>query len=68
MAELAKPVSLIWNKQLETQSYPKVWKRETTIVIPKVTPPVSKDDLRNISLTPFLSKCFIGDDSNGSLQ
>ena len=60
MVELAKPVSFMWNKILETQNYPEQWKRESTIVIPKVNPPTSKDDLRNISLTPFLSKCFEG--------
>ena len=48
----------LWNKILATSQYPEAWKKETTIVIPKKTPPSSKDDLRNIGLTPFFSKAF----------
>ena len=43
--ELAKPVTMLWNRMLQTKIYPKGWKRETTIVIPKINPPITKDDL-----------------------
>ena len=38
--------------------YPQQWKIEYVTPIPKVTPPQSEDDLRNISLTNFFSKLF----------
>ena len=38
--------------------YPEQWKTEFQIPIPKVYPPESEDDLRNIAKTPFLSKVY----------
>ena len=58
LPELATPITHLWNKILVTCQYPDAWKQETTVVIPKTSPPSSKDDLSNIGLTPFLSKAF----------
>ena len=55
---LAGPVTKIYNQISLTSVYPNQWKVEHQIPIPKVTPPTSEDDLRNISKTPFLSKVY----------
>ena len=62
--ELAKPVTLIYNKITETAEYPRPWVVEYQLAIPKVKPPLAEDDLRNIAGTAYLSKqyeSFIGD-------
>ena len=56
--ELAKPVAIIYNKITETAEYPRQWVVEYQLAIPKVTPPLSEDDLRNIAGTAFLSKQY----------
>lgn len=55
---LAGPVTLIYNQISITAEYPEQWKVEHQIPIPKVTPPTSEDELRNISKTPFFSKVY----------
>ena len=57
-ANLAKPVSIIYNHITNTSVYPQQWKHEHQIPVPKVYPPQSEDDIRNISKTAFLSKCY----------
>ena len=52
----AVPAMLIFNAAFEAGKWPKGWKTETTVVIPKVNTPGSLGDCRNISCTPFLSK------------
>ena len=62
--ELAKPISVIYNKITETAEYPRQWVTEYQLAIPKVYPPLSEDDTRNIASTAFFSKqyeSFIGD-------
>ena len=54
--ELAEPVSIIVNNILRTGIWPDAWKIEYVKVIEKEKDPKSKDELRNISLTLFLSK------------
>ena len=56
--KLAIPVSTVYNKITQSQVYPSEWKVEHQLPIPKVTPPVSEDDLRNLSKTPFQSKVY----------
>ena len=56
--ELAGPVSVIFNKITKTQCFPQQWKIEYGSPIPKVQPPMSEDDLRIISKTPFFSKIY----------
>ena len=55
-AELALPVSRIINSILVPSKWPQQWKLEHVIPIPKIPQPISEDDLRPISLTPFYSK------------
>ena len=57
-SELALPVTIIFNKISESQVFPEQWKIENQLPIPKVNPPMSEDDLRNIAKTPFLSKVY----------
>ena len=62
--ELAVPITKIYNKITETGEYPRQWVTEYQIVIPKVKPPLTEDDTRNIASTSFFSKqyeSFIGD-------
>ena len=54
--ELSTPVSALVNCILQTGKWPKNWKTEFVAVIPKINEPENKGDLRNISLTLFVSK------------
>ena len=56
--EFSAPLTIIYNSILNTFEYPRQWVVEHQIPIPKVTPPASEDDLRNIAKTAFASKCF----------
>ena len=49
---------MIFNKILMSATYPEKWKIEHQVPIPKIFPPDSVDDLRNIAKTSFLSKVF----------
>ena len=51
-------MTTIFNQISLTKEYPEQWKVERQIAIPKVNPPLSEEDLRNISKTPFLSKVY----------
>ena len=54
--ELSEPVSFLANRILETGKCPDQWKTEFVTVIPKVSNPTERDELRNLSLTLFVSK------------
>ena len=56
--ELAAPVTVIYKAILKTFQYPRQWVVEQQVPLPKVYPPSSLDDLRNIAKTAFFSKCF----------
>ena len=56
--ELAYPVMIIFNSILATLEYPRQWVKEYQIPLPKASPPLNEDQLRNIAKTAFLSKCF----------
>ena len=57
-AELAKPITIIFNAITATAEYPRQWVIEHQTPIPKSYPPTCEDDLRNISGTPFFSKLY----------
>ena len=62
--ELAKPVTVIYNRITQSAEYPRQWVVEYQLAIPKVTPALSEDDTRNIASTAYFSKqyeSFIGD-------
>ena len=64
MPELAKPIARIYNKITQSAEYPRQWVVEYQLAIPKVYPPLSEDDTRNIASTAYFSKqyeSFIGD-------
>ena len=54
--ELAKPLSSLFNKIIETAQWPKQYKVEYITPIAKVPEPMNEDDLRPISLTFSFSK------------
>ena len=55
---LAKPAQIIFSQAITDGTYPTRWKTEYVTPHPKVLPPSSYGDLRNLSLTEFLSKSF----------
>ena len=57
---LAVPARIIFNSVFRTGKWPRAWKNETTVVIPKVNNPESLAECRNISCTNFLSKVMEG--------
>ena len=57
-ADLSFPTTALFNMITTSSIYPEQWKTEFQIPIPKVYPPESEDDLRNIAKTPFLSKVY----------
>ena len=54
--ELSTPVAALINSILNTGKWPSNWKTEFVTIIPKQNEPKDKGDLRNISLTLFVSK------------
>ena len=56
--ELSTPVTIIYNSILKTLQYPRQWVVEHQIPLPKVYPPATEDELRNIAKTAFFSKVF----------
>jgi hypothetical protein len=57
----AGPATTIFNRIIETSTWPRQWVREHAIVLSKLKAhilPQNEDDLRTISKTAFLSKCF----------
>ena len=54
--ELVKPVTKIFNAVFSSGNWPKKWKTETTVIIPKTPSPNGLAECRNISCTSFLSK------------
>ena len=55
---LAKPAQIIFDRSITDGVYPTRWKTEFVTPHPKLLPPASYSDLRNLSLTKFFSKSF----------
>ena len=53
--ELTAPITRIYNRITETEEYPRQWVVEYQLAIPKVYPPLSEDDTRNIASTAFFT-------------
>ena len=56
--ELSEPVAQIYRKITKTGKWPKKWRLEQGIALKKVPVPLSEDEIRIISLTPFFSKQY----------
>ena len=56
--ELTPIVTHIFNLTLSCGHPPAAWKHSIVTPIPKVNPPQQLSDLRPISVTPILSRCF----------
>ena len=54
-SELAIPLTLIYNKCLLRTEWPKLWKNEVVVPIPKTQTPVTFNDIRPISMSPLWS-------------
>ena len=57
-AEITRPVWDIYKKSIASGIFPTRWKTEFVSPHPKILPPASYQDLRNLSMTEFLSKSF----------
>ena len=58
LPELSDPIHHLYSSCITEGTFPSSWKIEYMMPLPKVFPPVSYDDMRNISLTQWLSKGF----------
>ena len=58
LAELTTPIHNIFCTSITSGIFPTRWKTEYVSPLPKVYPPATYEDLRNISLTEFLSKSY----------
>ena len=56
LPEFTAPIAAIYTEAISTHTWPKPFKKEYHLPINKVPIPKSEDDLRNLGLTPFLSK------------
>ena len=59
--EYAKPVTVIYNKIIQSSSWPKQWLQEQAVVLSKLKKqqlPKNEEDLRTVSKTAWLSKCL----------
>ena len=64
LPEFSMPITKIYNKITQTAQYPRQWVVEYQLAIPKVNPPLTESDTRNIASTAYFSKVyesFIGD-------
>ena len=58
--QLSIPITELVNNCLKECTFPKKYRIETCVVLPKVNPPQSLDQLRNLGLTQFNSKVLEG--------
>ena len=58
LPELAKPVTIMYNRITQSGIYPRNWVIEYQLAIPKVHPPITEDDTRNIASTAYFSKQY----------
>ena len=56
--EIARPAAQIFRKISKSGKWPQRWKTEQGIPLKKVPDPKSEEEVRIISLTPFLSKVY----------
>ena len=58
LPELSEPIHDLFSSCISEGVYPSAWKIEYMLPMPKVFPPATYNDMRNISLTEWLSKGF----------
>ena len=58
LPELEEPIAFLFRESVRSHTWPVSWKMEKHVVIPKSFPPKDKKDVRNLGLTPYLSKCL----------
>ena len=56
--ELAHPVGVLFRDAVHHHQWTTIWKMEHQLMINKIPVPKNKDDLRNLGLSPFFSKCL----------
>ena len=56
LPELTAPIAAIFRESIATHTWPDAYKKEFHLPINKIPQPQSEDDLRNLGLTPFISK------------
>ena len=58
LPEFVRPITNIFCQSIDKGIYPTTWKTEYINVVPKEYPPSGYNELRNLSLTEYLSKRF----------
>ena len=56
MLELTKPMACIYRCAVDSHTWPDSWKLEKQVMINKCPHPATKDDMRNLGLSPFFNK------------
>ena len=59
--QYAKPATLIYNRIIQSSTWPRQWLEEQAVVLSKLKAqqlPQNEDNLRTVSKTAWLSKCF----------
>ena len=56
LVELTHPLACIYRSAVDNHEWPEVWKIEKQVMIPKCPKPETKDDMRNLGLSPYFNK------------
>ena len=56
MVELSHPVGCVYQEAVSSHTWPELWKIEKQIMIKKIPRPQTKDDMRNLGLSPYFNK------------
>ena len=56
LVELSHPLACVYRSAVENHEWPDAWKQEKQVMIPKCPKPDTKDDMRNLGLSPFFNK------------
>ena len=56
LVELTHPIASVYRSALNSHEWPNIWKVEKQVVIKKCPNPQTKDNMRNLGLSPFFNK------------
>ena len=56
MVELVHPVACVYREAVVTHEWPTLWKIEKQVMLKKCPNPQTKDDMRNLGLSPYFNK------------
>ena len=56
LVELAYPIACVYRDAVSSHQWPMRWKCEKQVMLKKCPNPQTKDDMRNLGLSPFFNK------------